>query len=430
MSEAKTTHFLQRFDNVRRPRLGVLPLFLVTFIVAILFFHVIYWGDVPRAIEAIKSSVSSALPGKRAPEKVAPETPQTVDDDVPAAANDGTDDSQLSNPPPPAEQNDPVSGADVSADIAPNPVPPPTEQTLATDNVQETIVEERNDAQVNVENTNNGQVKTQESGSDVDVNDEVQIGEREEEGGDGPQPENKEQDNTDEENNAPSADNSQIEMSSTTENTGLHSPLCPHIILVSAPRHGSTWFLDSVEKCRYLKVNKTTGQHYYKGAVFRETEVWHSHAGPVQFISPDDAFIYVQRNTSLKIFPKLDNKRGRVITLLKDIAKTKIPIIVLTRKVTSTFSSLTEARKKKSWNNIPASPGSNPMEIDEETKVFLTYKQEIEDFFNGMDEILKNLPTTRIDYMDYDDVKDMEYIHAKNNNCYIRNCNFIDDSEL
>jgi len=68
-------------------------------------------------------------------------------------------------------------------------------------------------------------------------------------------------------------------------------------------------------------------------------------------------------------------------------------------------------------------------EVDEEANAFLAYKEEIEDFFQQMDVLLKQFRPKLLDYMDYDEVKDMKYIHAPNCGCYIHNCNFMDNAD-
>lgn len=204
---------------------------------------------------------------------------------------------------------------------------------------------------------------------------------------------------------------------------------CGHVLLFTAPRHGSTWFVDCVEKCAFTIANNGTFGHLNK-----YTELWNGgQDGPVLTISPEDAAEYVHENISLKVFPAPLRNFGEDVEKLTDIAyqKYNVPLVLLTRSLEDAFKSLATAQQQKVWNaNTNMSNDAvasmravetNQVEIDEkQDEVFHRFVQLHYDTVRKM----LNEKQYRFDELDYDAIRKAKYFVLEKNQCYINSCNY------
>lgn len=225
---------------------------------------------------------------------------------------------------------------------------------------------------------------------------------------------------------------------------------CGHVILFSAPRHGSTWFLDCVENCTFTMSNDGTF-----GKLNEMTELWnHGQKGPVDHISLDGAIDYVQRNISVKLFPfPLKLNEDNATRLIEQSSRNGISLVVLTRRYTEAYRSHLEARESMEWNtNLAASKNKSgeedhdmntsvrtvvdgegrPVDVsdgksgDNQPEEFMSldvYKEFLHWHFVRAYQILDNL-SLLYDVLDYDVVRKQKWIVLSKQNCYVYNCNF------
>lgn len=217
--------------------------------------------------------------------------------------------------------------------------------------------------------------------------------------------------------------------SSTTTN-GVNRPPnglypCHHIILFSAARHGSTWFVDCVENCTFTDANNGTF-----GKLNSATELWdRGQNRPGSFMSTDDAVNYVRFNMSVKIFPAAFKQQPHVISgFIKRNRKLGTPFVVLTRRIDASYRSYTTAIRASVWNrNSHGEVRNQPVTVREAANISVeswnSYNTRIPNYFK---EVTRALDANGVTYdtIDYDDIKKAEWIMLPKNNCYIRNCNF------
>lgn len=201
--------------------------------------------------------------------------------------------------------------------------------------------------------------------------------------------------------------------------------LCSHILLFSSARHGSTWFIDSADNCRYSM--SAPEDKPFSNTVFLMTEPWKHEKSSFANMSGIEVADHVRKNASVKIFSStLANFRPRVEELLESAGRSMdIPVVILRRDPRSTFSSFQLASETKNWNTRKDSEKVIKIDHDKE-KAFQGYKAYLERYFADVQNLIAEKNVTRADIIDYDDIKDLEYIKLKNNDCYIRNCNFRD----
>lgn len=225
--------------------------------------------------------------------------------------------------------------------------------------------------------------------------------------------------------------------SPSSASTSQKLPRCPHAILFSAPRHGSTWFINSLERCRYSQKDEN-GAERYNRYVNRNSELWvPAQPGPVLNISARGAAQYVKKNNSIKIFPMaviqyLDGVR----TLLAEAKRMNLPVIVLTRQMSDAYGSLQAAKDSGIWNrNAPkaASPLNRLQQLEQQQKRLETesspefdkFRDRLDRFFTQARRLLEEVGIANYDELDYDTIREMRLIRAEKNGCYIANCNFL-----
>lgn len=89
----------------------------------------------------------------------------------------------------------------------------------------------------------------------------------------------------------------------------LRLPMCKPIFLITAPRHGSTWLLDSVENCRFRREGTKNGTF---DRVNTRVELWNTFQKGIATNKPAANVIpYIVSTVSLKLFPVAWGKRRK-----------------------------------------------------------------------------------------------------------------------
>lgn len=202
---------------------------------------------------------------------------------------------------------------------------------------------------------------------------------------------------------------------------------CRHVVLFSSARHGSTWFIDSVEKCRYSRSQERLPSEPFAPDVFKATEPWKHVHSPIYNLSGADTARYVRDNSSVKVFSSTMalNKQG-VVELTQEGATLGLPFVILRREPKATYQSLRVAKHSGIWNGNRETAGVDKSEAQElgNDDGFAKYKATIKRHYEGIEAMLADAGVDWADTIDYDEVKDEKYIRLENNDCYVRNCNF------
>lgn len=280
-------------------------------------------------------------------------------------------------------------------------------------------------------------------------------------------------------------------------------PSCRNTIVFSGARQGSTWFVNSIEKCAYTTSISTSITGTYNDNVFDKTELW-KHFGEPDIdgtsLSATDALKYIVSNSSIKIFPSVFYRRKKDIAfMLSKRKKFDVSVTILRRNVHAAWKSWLKARGSKVWRasngNCNEGPGSREEEDDDvnttktsntatatktgkyvqnhtngdkqekekqmemEMDISIQGEEEGEGYLrklykigneedpnnttldNGYDEYRKYFFESRqrydaavekllkenqvpFDIFDYDEIRHQPIILARNNKCWIANCNF------
>lgn len=221
-------------------------------------------------------------------------------------------------------------------------------------------------------------------------------------------------------------------LSSLPEN--LNRTLCPHVILFTQARHGSSWLLDSVERCRFSRTEQVEPGIFGK-RVYLDTELWHvydeSKSGRLHSLSPDEVIEYVQRNCSVKIFPPALKSKGHLIRQLMRAGRGLVPFLILTRDLKDAYLSYKEAKRSGNWarvrrQNQLGQVKKNHMRLHSKAKnetEYHEFAQWTSAFFRDIRSLLAE-EQVPFDEYDYDVVKEQRWLFVKGFNCYIRSCNF------
>lgn len=204
-----------------------------------------------------------------------------------------------------------------------------------------------------------------------------------------------------------------------------HLPRCENGLIFTGARQGSTWLIDSFEKCMYSSSASPVSGLSFSRDVFRRTELW-KHFGEPHLdgtnLTARDALRYITHNTSVKIFPSVFWRRRNDITyMLKRRADYNLTVIVLRRDVQAAWKSWVRARENDVWNGA----SSNEVRgggVNESLKSY--FEQSRLRYDRGVDMLLGKLDV-QFDLFDYDVVRKLRSVVATNNGCVIRNCNFV-----
>lgn len=215
---------------------------------------------------------------------------------------------------------------------------------------------------------------------------------------------------------------------------------CGHILLLSHPRQGSTWFLDCVEGCAFS--NRYNGTF---GKLNAFSELWNvaQKGGPLTNISATLAVEFLTSVMSLKIFstPWEVYPHG-VRQVVLNASKRGIPIVILNRRPRDAYLSFERARARNLWNENTYSPSgsdfdsvegkdfnldSSQNDVINEKKLlnsesFRNFKEFRMKHYERVQAFLKkeNIP---YDEVDYDDIKAQPTIVLPVANCIVCNCN-------
>jgi len=192
-------------------------------------------------------------------------------------------------------------------------------------------------------------------------------------------------------------------------------PQCGHSVLFSSMRHGSTWLMNSIEHCQF-----SDGLSY--GDANKHTELWrHGASWPLSDVTVSEASEYAEINCSLKIFPFAFKKDVR--SFIEDIIRRGLPILVLQRDPAAVFESLKVARESGKWNKVRLPDKSRTVEVNATS--LQAEKARLARYFTKSFTLLKDLGAPKVDAFMFEDIHELEYIVARNNGCYIHNCNFL-----
>lgn len=221
--------------------------------------------------------------------------------------------------------------------------------------------------------------------------------------------------------------------SSRQKNNSL--PYCGHSLVVTGPRHGSTWFVNNIENCSFSHPDGTFG------TLHDQSELWIQRPySKVANLSVERVEHYVAHNVSLKMFPypwrtrQHDAKR-----LLLYCIKHNIPVILLQRDVRHAFQSMVIAKKTNRWNdNAKSSVNSNSNQtriiVQSVNNMIASAHKEWTQFEKHMNLHhesvsafldLHNLPYDRVIY---DHIVNKLHVELQNAQCRIRNCNYVNDN--
>lgn len=197
-------------------------------------------------------------------------------------------------------------------------------------------------------------------------------------------------------------------------------PLCKHVMLFSAPRHGSTWLVDSIEGCRFRK----DGVFYQ---AIQNSELWTPRHKLLSNVTVGGALNHLRFQCSVKMFPSTFRHLDDVHRLVVQAKRHQVPMVVLLRNPKSVFLSFKRAREHKVWNRVASSDAQIQADesIDEESEMFRTFEKKRQSHFEMIFEMIRRF-RLKVDMFEYEDIKDLPFIVAENNACYIRNCNFVD----
>ena len=208
------------------------------------------------------------------------------------------------------------------------------------------------------------------------------------------------------------------------------TPPCARALIFTGARQGSTWFVDSLERCRYSSAGAGTPDRRYADDVFKRTELW-KHFGEPHLdgsaLSADDALRYIVTNSSVKIFPSVYYRRkADVVHMLRQRDKFNLAVFVLRRHVNATWDSWVRAQNSNVWNGAKK---------EHEAELNQTLYDVRDYFFDSRQRYDENVDAmldgfqVQYDLFDYDDIKDKALIYARNNACFIRNCNYVQSQE-
>lgn len=204
---------------------------------------------------------------------------------------------------------------------------------------------------------------------------------------------------------------------------------CPHVLLFTAVRHGSTWLVDNVEHCAYSRdaAGVRTGSF---GTLNRLAELWvAAQKGPLVDVSADRVPAYVVHNHSVKIFPFVWTSRSdEVRGIVRAVADARVPIVLLTRDERKVYQSLLTALESNVWNADTNGTAKHdavdrPRLSALENSKAQAYYARLKKYFAAVRFYLDKQRLV-YDQLDYDNVLQLRSIPLQNAACVIHNCNF------
>lgn len=215
---------------------------------------------------------------------------------------------------------------------------------------------------------------------------------------------------------------------------GPSLPLCSRFVVFTGPRQGSTWFIDSLEQCKYSL--PASGDAPYVEDVFNRTEVW-VHFGEKEHESGymDGGMVveYIKTNGSVKVFPRAFRRRRKELELVvKRREQYGIRLVVLRREIGKTWKSFKRAQLTGVWNG-KGSDRDVPIEkrdkIERKGPTWEAFVRGRKRYEEGVETMLKEAGVSvekEVDVLYFDKIKDMEWIELEKAGCVLRNCNYMD----
>lgn len=223
--------------------------------------------------------------------------------------------------------------------------------------------------------------------------------------------------------------------SKSTAYTATHAlpPPCPHVLVFTAPRHGSSWFVNNVENCTYSQPDGTFG------TLFGRSELWvHWKWSVVADITAPAAVSWLLSECSIKIFPVAWNKhRAGAEHVVFRAHDARVPIVLLARDVRKAFRSFYISQVTDVWErNINHSVQNSQRDlrsdrldaianqlIDDDAPRWRAFRSKMTAHLNNTQHFLDEhaIPYDRVVY---DDIVDLPSVTLPNAKCVIRNCNF------
>lgn len=205
---------------------------------------------------------------------------------------------------------------------------------------------------------------------------------------------------------------------------------CPHVLLFSAVRHGSTWFVDNVERCAYSR-DASGNRTGFFGKLNQNAELWlKAQPGPLKSMPVNEVPNYVFNNHSTKIFPfiwssRLDDVRHILHAVSGFVPP--VPIVLLTRDEQSVYQSWLTAKETEVWNadtnGTKRALNSSIWDSPEQIQKAQSYADRLKKYFADVAVYLSRNGYV-FDQLDYDRIVQMRSIPLQNSACVIHNCNF------
>lgn len=223
----------------------------------------------------------------------------------------------------------------------------------------------------------------------------------------------------------------------STIDTPPTTPQCPRLVLLSAPRHGSTWFLNSVEQCRFSETSTVNGSQVTSYGSFNSlTELWNpaQKSSQLRNISAYDAAQYVRQNVSIKLFPISVMNIPRLEMFLNEANKRGVRFVALKRIPREAFKSWVQAALSAKWNTHSKGRTKRTIITDEDMKEYMkksdltegAYVRWIESNFAIYEKVLNGLGM-HFDVLWYEEIQDRKYIEVGGaDGCHVRNCNYVE----
>lgn len=194
--------------------------------------------------------------------------------------------------------------------------------------------------------------------------------------------------------------------------------------MFTGARQGSTWFIDSLERCKYSR--NASEDAPYVDDVFKRTEVW-KHFGEAQhdsgYMDADSVLQYIRANGSVKVFPSAFWRRRKEIEeVVRRRAEENIGLAVLRRDTGKTWRSLKTAEEKGVWNGNGEQ--RDWAQEGDEWEYFEGSRQRYEEGVRVLLEKVGVSVDNDVDVLDFDDVKHSEWILLQKAGCVVRNCNY------
>jgi len=196
-------------------------------------------------------------------------------------------------------------------------------------------------------------------------------------------------------------------------------PRCAHVVMFTSPRHGSTWLVDSIERCKYSNGTKSFGDaNWY-------AELWNpGQRGPLFNLTAEEAVEYIARNGSVKLFPVALERDARFV--VDAAVRRGFPIFLLRRDAVAVFQSVQNVRIDDVWNRVRKPSRTSEREaVQEDDERFVGMRRNLQKFFEKAEALLSEVGATKVDDFTFEDIYEQEFIVARNNGCYIHNCNFL-----